>query len=165
MHIEDLFEDLEAQFSAANAKVFKPNFYEQARVLEVSLAGNLKRSLIAPILGCDFVAGLDPVSPVWFLHPLQHIRKLRITDSAEPDLPNLRQFEVGLAKFLQSIPQPCSVRWRTTIDDHLAIGQLHTVTNSLLFIYQAGSTRPVAVPINALELLIIEAVDNLNGSF
>ena len=165
MHIEDLFEDLEAQFSAASTKVSKRNFCDQARVLEVSLTDNLKRNLIAPILGCDFIAGLDPVSPVWFLHPLQHIKKLKVLLSTEPDLPTLRQFDVSLANFLLSIPQPCSVRWRTTDEDHLAIGQLHTVTRNLLFIYQSGSARPIAVPIDALELLIIEAVDNLNGSF
>jgi hypothetical protein len=34
-----------------------------------------------------------------------------------------------------------------------------------MFIYQSGVAGPIAVPVAALEMMAIESVDNLNGSF
>lgn len=166
MHIEDLFEDLEAQFASSSATQSKTNFRAGAKFVEVKLANTATRKLIAPIIGQDFVAGLDPVSPIWFLYPAGSIRKLRFGESNETGLPGLRNFEVCFEQFLKSVPMPCAIRWSTRQDDqHLAIGQLHSLARGLMFIYQTGADGPIAVPVAALDLLVVESVDNLNGSF
>jgi hypothetical protein len=164
MHIEDLFEDLEAQFASSSAAQSKTNFTAGAKLVELKLANTAIKKLIAPIIGQDFVAGLDPVSPIWFLYPAASIRKLRFCKSNETDLPEVRYFEVCLEQFLRSVPMPCAIRWSTRQDDQqLAIGQLHSMARGLMFIYQTGVDEPIAVPVSALEVLVVESVDNLNG--
>ncbi|MEY4639463.1 MAG: hypothetical protein RLY13_461 [Actinomycetota bacterium] len=166
MHIEDLFEDLEAQFASASVTQTKSSFTSGAKIVEAQLANTATRKLIAPIIGQDFIAGLDLVSPIWYLYPVARVRKLRFCDSSESDLPAVRNFEVSLEQFLGSAPKPCAIRWCTIQDQHhLAIGQLHSLSGGLMFIYQSGVAGPIAVPVAALEMMAIESVDNLNGSF
>lgn len=166
MHIEDLFEDLEAQFAASSTAQSKTNFKAGSRLVEAQVANTVVRKLIAPIIGQDFVAGLDPVSPGWYLFPFACIRKLRFWESDESDLPEVRNFEVCLEQFLRSMPMPCAIRWCTRQDaQHLSIGKLHSLASGLMFIHQARAAVPIAVPVAALEMLVIESVDNLDGSF
>jgi hypothetical protein len=166
MHIEDLFEDLEAQFASASVTQTKSSFTSGAKIVEAQLANTATRKLIAPIIGQDFIAGLDLVSPIWYVYPVATVRKLRFCESSEAGLPEVRNVEVCLEQFLKSVPMPCAIRWSTIRDEqHLALGQLHSLCRGLMFIYQTGAAAPIAVPVAALESLVIESVDNLNGSF
>lgn len=166
MHIEDIFEDLEAQFDAAMQKSQRDSFTQNIRALEINTITQMKKDLIAPIIGNQFLAGLDSVSPVWHVYPMRVIRNVTFHSEIDESLPKLRTLSVSLERFIDSIPKPCSIRWRVAFaEDFLHTGQLHSATSSLLFIYTIGSVRPIAVPIAALEQLIIESVDNLNGDF
>lgn len=166
MHIEDIFEDLEAQFAAVSQARVRDSITEGARAIEVNTAGVVPKELIAPILGTDFLAGLDSISPIWHIYPMRSVTKLVFHSQAEPSLPKLRNFAIDFIGFLNSIPTPCSIRWRLMgADSLIRLGQLHTVTGSLLFIYLKNTQRPIAVPIQALEVLSIESVDNLSGDF
>lgn len=166
MHIEDIFEDLEAQFAAASETQNRDSFTENARALEVSTSLLAPRELIAPILGQDFIAGLDSVAPIWHIFPMRTVHRMIFHSEIDSDLPRLRNFNIDIINFLNSVPTPCSIRWRVSgPDDFVRTGQLHTVTRSLLFIYLINTKRPIAVPIQAIEQLSIESVDNLNGDF
>jgi hypothetical protein len=166
MHIEDIFEDLEAQFAAASQPRMRDSITDGARAIEVNTAGMVPKELIAPILGADFLAGLDSVSPIWHIFPMRSVTKVIFHSQAEKTLPKLRNFAIDFIGFLNSIPTPCSIRWRIAgADSFIRVGQLHTVTGSLLFIYLNNDKRPIAVPIQALQMLSIESVDNLNGDF
>lgn len=171
MHIEDIFEDLEAQFAAASAQRPRDSFTENARAIELKTNSLMPRELIAPIIGVDFMAGLDSVNPIWHFFPMRTIHKVVFHSGGDPQLPKLRNFALDLASFIQTLPTPCSVRWRVGgNDEFLRSGQLHTATANLLFIYSPGNygefaARPISVPIAALEQLSIESVDNLNGDF
>ncbi|MBP7835380.1 MAG: hypothetical protein KAZ95_01075 [Rhodoluna sp.] len=166
MHIEDIFEDLEAQFAAANQTRVRDSITSGARAIEVNTASMVPKELIAPILGSDFLAGLDSVSPIWHIFPMRSVTKVLFHAETEQNLPKLRNFAIDFIGFLNSIPTPCSIRWRIAgSDSFIRVGQLHTVTGSLLFIYLKDIKRPIAVPIQALQMLSIESVDNLNGDF
>jgi hypothetical protein len=166
MHIEDIFEDLEAQFAAVSQPRLRDSITERARAIEVNTASMVPKELIAPILGTDFLAGLDAVSPIWHIFPMRSVTKVLFLAQAEQNLPKLRNFTIDFIGFLNSIPTPCSIRWRIAgSDSFIRVGQLHTVTGSLLFIYLKNSKRPIAVPIQALQMLSIESVDNFNGDF
>lgn len=166
MHIEDIFEDLEAQFAAANQPRVRDSLTEGARALDVTCANMVSKELIAPILGSDFIAGLDSLSPIWHIFPMRSVTKVLFNADAEQNLPKLRNFSIDFIGFLNSIPTPCSIRWRIAEPEtFIRVGQLHTVTGSLLFIYLRDAKRPIAVPIQALQSLSIESVDNLNGDF
>jgi len=166
MHIEDIFEDLEAQFAAASQTRVRDSITSGARAIEVNTASMVPKELIAPILGTDFLAGLDSVAPIWHIFPMRSVTKVLFHGEADQNLPKLRNFAIDFIGFLNSIPTPCSIRWRIAgSDSFIRVGQLHTVTGSLLFIYLKNAKRPIAVPIQALQMLSIESVDNLNGDF
>lgn len=166
MHIEDIFEDLEAQFAAASELKQRNNFTADARAIELRTASLMPRELIAPIIGVDFIAGLDAVNPIWHVFPMHTIHRLVFQAASDPQLPKLRNFALDFPSFIQNLPMPCSIRWRIAgTDDFVRSGQLHSATSNLLFIYTDSAERPIAVPIAALEQLSIESVDNLNGDF
>lgn len=166
MHIEDIFEDLEAQFAAVSETKPRDTFTQNARAIELNTSGLLKHELIAPIIGVDFIAGLDAVRPIWQVLPMRTVSKVIFHTDGDPALPKLRNFQVNLSGFIQTLPTPCSIRWRVGgADDFLRNGQLHNATANLMFIYLPANSRPIAVPIEALEQLSIESVDNLNGDF
>lgn len=166
MHIEDIFEDLEAQFDAALHKSERDSFTDNVRALEICTVNQMKKDLIAPILGKEFLAGLDLVSPIWHVYPLRILRNIIFHSEVDESLPKLRNMGVDLETFIGTLPKPCSIRWRVQgANDFLSSGQLHSMSRQLLFIYQTGSPKPIAVPISALEQLSVESVDNLNGDF
>lgn len=166
MHIEDIFEDLEAQFDAELQKSSRDTFTDNVRAIEVCTLNQVKRDLIAPILGDGFLAGLDVISPIWHVYPNKSLRNVVFHSEIDESLPKMRTVDIDLTTFLDSIPTPCSVRWRIHgAIEFLNSGQLHSLSGQFLFIYQVGATRPIAVPIVALEQLVIESVDNLNGDF
>lgn len=166
MHIEDIFEDLEAQFAAANQRTPRDSFTAGAKAIELSTGSTMPRELIAPIIGVDFMAGLDCVHPIWHVFPMRVIQRVIFHAEGDPALPKLRNFDLDFANFIQTLPTPCSIRWRVGgSEDFVRSGQLHGATPNLLFVYTKSQTGPFAVPITALEQLSIESVDNLNGDF
>lgn len=166
MHIEDIFEDLEAYFAAANEAPVNNSLTEDTRAIVVNTSTMVPKELIAPILGSDFLAGLDSLTPIWHIFPMNSVTRVLFQSHSDSSLPKLRNFTIDFIGFLNSVPTPCSIRWRLRGPDSvIRIGQLHTVTGSLLFIYQNDIKRPSAVPIQALQSLSIESVDNLNGDF
>lgn len=166
MHIEDIFEDLEAQFDAALQKTPRDPYTENIRALEIQTNHSIAKDLIAPIFGKEFIAGLDSVAAIWHVYPAHAIRKIVLHGEVDESLPKLKILAADLESFLRSLPMPCQIRWRlASNEDHLQTGVLHSVTQNLMFIYSPSSPRPIAVPIAALGQLSIESVDNLNGNF
>jgi hypothetical protein len=166
MHIEDIFEDLEAQFAAATQVTQRDSFTEGAKSIEINTSLLTPRELIAPIIGVDFLAGLDSVAPIWHFFPMRIIHKVIFHTDGDVALPKLRNFALDLAGIIQTLPTPCAVRWRVSgPDGFIRSGQLHNATANFLFIYTNSNPRPIAVPIVAIEQLSIESVDNLNGDF
>lgn len=166
MHIEDIFEDLEAQFDAASQKGMRDSFTHNIRALEIQSTNYVTKELIAPIIGKEFLAGLDSLSPIWHIYPNRSVRKIVLHTEADESLPKLRNLALDIETFLKTIPMPCAIRWRLSAnDDPINQGSLHSVSQNLMFIYTAGAPRPIAVPIAAVGQLSIESVDNLNGDF
>jgi hypothetical protein len=166
MHIEDIFEDLEAQFAAASQVQKRDSFTANAKAIEIKTSNQNPWELIAPIVGIDFVAGMDTVSPIWHFFPMRVIHRMVFHTDVEVELPNLRNFALDFSGIIQTLPTPCAIRWRVSgPDDFLRSGQLHNATANLLFAYTNSQQRPIAVPIAAIDQLSIESVDNLNGDF
>ena len=166
MHIEDIFEDLEAQFAAASLVRQRESFSANAKVIEVKTLSHHRRELIAPIIGVDFMAGMDSLLPVWHFFPMRTIQRVKFHSDGEVELPKLRNFSLDLAGIIQTLPTPCAIRWRVSgPDDFLMSGQLNSATGNILFIYTNSRQEPIGIPIAAIEQLSIESVDNLNGDF
>lgn len=166
MHIEDIFEDLEAQFYAAMQKSQRNSYTDDVRAIEIHLANNVKKELVAPILGKNFVAGLDALSPIWHFFPVNFVQKITLHSDLEETLPKLRNLAIDLESLLKSLPFPSQIRWRLALnDEHLSQGVMTSISNGLIYISSVGAPRPMAVPVLALSQLSVESVDNLNGVF
>lgn len=166
MHIEDIFEDLEAQFDAALKKFERVSCTENIHAVEIQTSHSPSRELLAPILGREFIAGLDYISGIWHLYPTFAIRKIVLRGEHGESAPRFKFVDVDLESFLSSLPTPCQIRWRlATNEAQLQTGALHSVAQNLIFIHSPNSTMPFAVPIAALAQLCFEYVDNLNGNF
>jgi hypothetical protein len=166
MHIEDIFEVLEAQFEAARKLHNRDTFTTNARAMKVATSFQPSKELFAPILGLEFIAGIDPDAPTWHIFPMRSVCGVNFYSEVSSELPELRNLIIDLADFIECIPRPCSIRWRTdSPGGYLHSGVLHSVTNSLMFVFSPGAKRPTAIPITSLTHLIIESVDNLNSDF
>ena len=164
MHIEDIFEDLEAQFEAARKLHNRDPFTSNARAMKVATSFQATKELFAPILGDDFIAGIEPDAPIWHVFPMRAICGITFFTDVSPELPELRNLVIDLADFVEYLPRPCSIKWRAAgSGDYLHSGVLHSVTNSLMFIFSSGSKSPTGIPLASLTHLMIETVDNLNS--
>lgn len=165
MRIQDLFEDLEAQFDAEFSQTQKGTDELNARAIEIKTKYLIPQQLIAPIFGVDFLAGLDPVTPIWHIFPLRAIKNMRVIQDQSGDLPNARSFNCDSLKFLNSVPHPCAIRWRSEgSDEYLRAGVLGSISHGMLVITDQ-SGRELFVPMASLQQLSIEAVDNFGGNF
>ncbi|MFM6971328.1 MAG: hypothetical protein ACKOWH_01910 [Rhodoluna sp.] len=166
MRIQDLFEDLEAQFDAAKSEIKKPSNLENVRAIQIKTTSLVPRELIAPILGLDFVAGLDPIAPVWHIYPNTSIKSVELGKDQNSDLPLVRTFAVDLSKFIEGLPRPCSIRWRTKgVDEYLQSGQFNDIAVNLMLVNTKASQNPMLIPFDSLYQLSVESVDNFGGSF
>lgn len=166
MRIQDLFEDLEAQFDAANQGIKKPSNFENVRAIQIKTTSLVPRELIAPILGLNFVAGLDPFSPVWHIFPSSSIKSIELGKDRSSDLPLVRTFSVDLSKFIEGLPRPCSIRWRTKgTDDYLQSGQFNDLAMNFMVVTTGAGQNPWLVPFGSLYQLSVESVDNFGGTF
>jgi len=166
MHIEDIFEDLEAQFDASLQRNQRDVYTDSVRAIQVQTANHSTKELFAPIIGSEFIAGLDSLTPIWHIYPTRSVRKITLHTEVDDSLPKLRFVPVKLDAFLKTLPLPCGIRWRFAgADEYLHQGTLHSIANNLLFVFVSGSSMPIAVPILGLGQLSIESVDNLNGDF
>lgn len=166
MHIEDIFEDLEANFAAASEKSQSEDFFPKSRSIRITTKSMVTKELIAPMIGLEFVAGLDLISPIWHMFSMASLSQVVFLEDSDLSLPTLRRNEIDLRSFLEKLPTPSQIRWRVNgAEDYLSTGTLHGVAQGLLFIFLAGRSQEVSVPISAIEQLSIESVDNLNGNF
>lgn len=166
MRIQDLFEDLEAQFEAANQVKSKLSNLENVRAIQIKTNSQSPKELIAPILGLDFVAGLDPVAPIWQIFPTTEIKSIELGRDVDSDLPLVRNFETDLHNFLANLPKPCAIRWRSRgIHDYLQAGQLLELVASFMLVSAGGGGSNLMIPIDGFQQLSVEIVDNFSGNF
>jgi hypothetical protein len=159
MNLETIFEDLEAQLKA-DAPIDLSNAVstERARRLRVELTDHSIHHLVAPILGCDFVAGFDEYSANWFFANFSCLSEIRFDASDDLELPILRKQEITFEKFLKSVKLPMAVQIKTRGSAVKALAVL-AIKDSLMFARgPSGST--MAHSLHAVEFIqIIESSD------
>jgi hypothetical protein len=160
MHIEDIFEDLEAQFDAVQEKDHQNFGYLAAKITEVKTQ-SFSAKLIAPIIGVDFIAGLDLEKPTWHIFSSRFISEVSFLPAQDQTLPRVRQLEESLVAFLQHLPLPGLIRWRTMDNpDFINLGALRGITHGLLMANPAGATKQIFVPILSLAQLSIDSIES-----
>jgi hypothetical protein len=158
MHIEDIFEDLEAQFDSATKKDRNHLAHLEAKIAEVKTK-TLSFRLIAPIIGLDFIAGLDHARPTWHIFSTRHISEVQFLEAQDKTLPKVRQLEESLSTFLNHIPLPGMMRWRTFDNlEYELIGAVRGSSDGLLLTHQGAAAKQIWVPILSLAQLSIDSI-------
>ena len=169
MDFDPLFEDLEARFDAeaksAN-QVFSSKILEGATSLRLHLADGQRQSLIAPILGLGFVAGIQPDDRAWTVVPLDAILSLDFEFAEAPGLPTLQIQRLRMSEHLEQLQFPARGSFRTFIpDDGQTQATLIGVTHELLFVQILGAAALKAIPLIKILHLEIWPVDNSSKDF
>lgn len=103
MEFQEIFEDLESAFVQ-----HKHDWRSGQNCLRVQTLTNQTFDLLAPIIGIDFVAGLDRAQGDWLLFALGQCKELQ-SQVIEDDLPAIRAQEIELQEFIKTLEKPVRV--------------------------------------------------------
>lgn len=119
MNLDDLFEDLEAQFDGYLAATNPSGGLHRSQLMRVLHRSGQVTELAAPILGDDFAAGMALGANVFRLIRLESVLKINLIELVNSDVPHSRYVPIEAIEFLERLPLPFSIRWQP-IDDKLA---------------------------------------------
>lgn len=160
MKIENIFEDLEAQFEAAQNVAIPQLINEEARLAEAVDLQLVNHALVAPILGANFIAGLDKTLPIWNILPFANVRKIAFSGGNEPSLPKARATTDSLIDHLLKLKLPTAGQWQTLGESALTSANIMAVESGLIILASEVQRGVIGVPINQLAHLKILSVDN-----
>ena len=104
MELDQLFDELEHKFSQQ-----RYDWNRQINCLKVQLVGKEFVDLLAPIIGVNFVAGLDKQNADWFVFSLNTIASLQPHRIEDDELPLVRKQELQLVDFIATLDRPVRV--------------------------------------------------------
>ena len=104
MELDQLFDELEHKFSQQ-----RYDWNRQINCLKVQLVGKEFVDLLAPIIGVNFVAGLDKQNADWFVFSLNTIASLLPHRIEDDELPLVRMQELQLVDFIATLDRPARV--------------------------------------------------------
>ncbi len=177
MNLDAVFEDLEAKYAAElgarqpsgsdnqDCQKTSAMIDDKLRIVEVQTARGIREELIAPLIGKDFIAGMDLYRPIWVVYKTGSLASVEFKLGDQPQLPKIRFSHRGVGAMLDLLPQFGPISWRVALvrDAALKTGQFIKHSDEFLFV-QTEKTE-VAVPIAGLEVLRFESVDNFGGDF
>jgi hypothetical protein len=121
MELDELFDELEYKFA-------QPRFQwdNNINVLTVQTIDHNFVDLLAPIIGVDFVAGLDQTHADWLCFANHYIAHLKPKHSPDEDLPLLRKQDIKLCGFIKSLERPIRVTVKYVNQSEAAFNLLDT---------------------------------------
>lgn len=104
MELDQLFDELEHKFA-------QQNYYWNRHIncLKVQLLGKEFVDLLAPIIGVNFVAGLDKQNADWNVISLNSVASLQTQRIEDDELPLVRNQELQLVDFIATLDRPVRV--------------------------------------------------------
>lgn len=107
MEFDQLFDELENKFAQHSY-----DWSRQINCLKVQLAGKEFINLLAPIIGVNFVAGLDKQNADWNVFSLKSLASLQPLRISDDELPLVRNQELLLVDFIAKLDRPVRVSAR-----------------------------------------------------
>lgn len=129
MEFQDLFDDLESKFVGKN---FQWN--RQVNCLKLETIDQHFVDLLAPIIGVDFVAGLDKQHADWLCFANCNVASVSPKNLKDDELPLVRFQEIAMTDFIKTLERPVRVTVKyqnqreatfnlLEIDDHFLIAE------------------------------------------
>lgn len=173
MNLDALFEDLDAKYEADLSSATKQAVSNSGcssngslvssehNLVEVVSARSIPEELMAPILGQDFIAGMDLYRPIWVIYRTAALTSFEFKHFDDPGLPVARVSQRQLGDLVMRIPKFVSISWRIALghEDSLQTGQLVNQTERFMQV-QVGQ-RLLNLDFHSLEQVKFNAVDNL----
>lgn len=104
MELDQLFDELEHKFAQQNY-----DWNRHINCLKVQLLGKEFVDLLAPIIGVNFVAGLDKQNADWNVISLNSVASLQTQRIEDDELPLVRKQELQLVDFIATLDRPVRV--------------------------------------------------------
>jgi hypothetical protein len=121
----------------------------------------MPETLVAPIIGSDFVGGLGEEFDTWSLYSVSQILEIVPHTLGDIEMPRLRNFDRSLLELLESFAKPVEIVWypqaKLTAPNR---GMLADIDCGFLIIESARGT--VAVAPGSVSKLSVAVVDNLS---
>jgi len=169
MSLENFFEDLETQFDAKlgaqNNSARPASAVNDCNLVEINLENGSNLTLVAPVLGFDFIAGVSLVEPKWQFIKLSTVIKIFFEYAGSADLPKLRQIDQSIIDFLNRIPLPAQIFWQVNLGNEPRGGLLIDIHNQVLMLQLSMAVPLVGVPIDRILSIQIETVENFDELF
>lgn len=163
MNLDDLFEDLEAQFDGYLTAAKPSGGLERCHLMRVWHGEGEITELAAPILGNDFVAGMALSANLFRLIRLEAVLRISLVELSNSDVPAGRYVPLGTHEFLERLPLPFSIHWQP-IGDHLP--ETVTVLDLLgqaLIVESGKSSNCQLLPLAAMAHLEFIDVENFDA--
>lgn len=165
MQLDNIFEDLEAQFDFALESNTAKSPFETSNLARVRRHDGRTAELVHPVLGEDFIAGMVLGANAFRLYRLAGLSQLEFKTLVGLDLPAVQGTTLSSRGFLKNISLPSAIAWSTLDSVEVKRGVLAELVGDLLLINRLGIENPIGVPISALSDLQIDSVDNRNTDY
>lgn len=159
MNLDTLFDDFESQLTEPNTCFVNQALLASCNRVNLR-SGDEELSLIAPILGTDFVAGFHEQRASWMCIGTARLSVANFAIDGDSQLPKLRKRSVLLEHFIAEMNPPFAVEFKVSAQPSFC-GALTEVANGFAFYRAAQRSLGVnAVSLAALDWLsIVEVKD------
>ena len=163
MNLDDLFEDLEAQFDGYLSDSKRSSGLERSHLMRVWHRGGQISELAAPILGSDFVAGMALGANVFRLIRLEAVLKIALIELTNSDVPKSRHVPLEALEFLERLPLPFSLRWQPLDDKMPGLVTVLDLVGKALLVESMHPENFQLLPFSAIAHLELIDVENFDG--
>ena len=163
MNLDNLFEDLEAQFDGYVAASQQRGVLEVSHVMRVWHQGEQITELAAPILGSDFVAGMALGENVFRLIRLVTVSKISLIRLPGADVPACRMVPLAVSEFLERLPLPFSIRWQPIGDKSPEKFVVLDLLGQSLLVETVQIDEILVLPLDGMAHLELADVENFDS--
>jgi hypothetical protein len=163
MQLDNIFEDLEAQFEHALESSNRESLIEGCNFIRVRRLDSRTVELVMPLIGDDFLSGMALGSNTFELFRFAAITQVEFCRIQAQDLRLLQRASLSLSSFLFRLPSPFEMRWVSASSIEVRRGLAFEVSGDLIFLQTLGSQLTLGVPIASISELSIDSVENLGA--
>jgi len=162
MQLDDLFEDLEAQFDFELSRSAGTSPTADANLIRVRCLDGGQVDLVLPIIGEDFLAGMALGDDIFQLLFLESVAQVEFCHLAGLKLQKLRVIDQFAREFFDRMTLPVEMTWTQTGSFERHRGVLTGIQGGLLMIQMLGRELEIGIPMLSLTDITIASVDNLS---
>jgi hypothetical protein len=162
MNLDNVFEDLEAQFAGYLAGAEPRDLLERSHLMRAWQNGDRITDLAAPILGIDFVAGMVLGENVFRLIRLDSVLRIALRELPNSGVPKSRYAPVSASEFLERLTLPFSVRWQPIGDPMWQVMVVLDLLGQTLVVESVKPDDYQLVPLAAIAQLELFDVENFD---